>query len=115
MGEGIINLIVHHVDSVGSLPEGLPFCVSLHFEEVDTLALSNEELHHLVILLVKRHVDSVVSRGVHAKALNKVEVVAEDLDLGRGAISAGNDKVVCTHNTLVVVTIHLAIHELKIL
>ena len=41
--------------------------------------------------------------------------MAENLDLGRGAISAGNDKVVCTDNTLVVVTIHLAIHELKIL
>ena len=115
VGKGIINLIVHHVDPIGSLPVSLALRISLHFDKVDTFALSNEELHHLVILLVKRHVDRVVSGSVHAKALNKVEVVAEDLDLGCVAISAGNYKVVCTNNTFIVFTIHLAIDELKIL
>lgn len=115
MGKGIINLIVHHVDPIGSLPVSLALRISLHFDKVDTFALSNEELHHLVIFLVKRHIDRVVSGSVHAKALNKVEVVAEDLDLGCRAISAGNYKEVCTYNRLILLTIHLAINELEIL
>lgn len=71
VGDGFIQLIVHHIDSVSSLPEGLALCISLHFDEVDTFTLSNEKLHHLFVLLVKRHIDRVISTRVHAKALNK--------------------------------------------
>jgi hypothetical protein len=97
MRSGRVNLGGHNVDSVGFLEEHVPFEVLGHFNQVDLVAVRDEQLHLLSAAHEDCHADRVVVSGVHRVVGYWRKIVFHYLDRGHGTVGAADDEIVRLH------------------